>query len=101
MVQRLLQGGLVLSAAAMLTGLIFGLATAARAAPAVPLFDLLATRSAADTLMAVGVLALAVTPVLRVLSLLVLWARARDWRFAAVALLVVLLLSSAVLLGHG
>ena len=51
--------------------------------------------------MALGVLVLAATPLFRVLALVVLWTRERDWRFVVVALLVVATLSMAIVVGHG
>ncbi|HZU85458.1 MAG TPA: DUF1634 domain-containing protein [Polyangiaceae bacterium] len=56
---------------------------------------------AAGELVLAGIVILAATPVLRVVSLLVIWSRARDWRFAIVALAVVAIVSSAAILGRG
>jgi len=50
-------------------------------------------------LMALGLVILTVTPVLRVLLLAAGWAYARDWRFVAVAVGVVCMIVLGVLLG--
>lgn len=46
-----------------------------------------------------GVLVLAATPALRVVTLIVLWIRERDWKYAAVAVGVALVLTAAIALG--
>jgi len=46
-----------------------------------------------------GVLVLAATPGLRVVTLIVLWIRERDWKYAAVAVGVGLVLAAAIVLG--
>jgi uncharacterized membrane protein len=48
-----------------------------------------------------GLLVLMVTPIMRVVVLLVGWAARRDWLFAAVALVVLALLILSLLLGAG
>lgn len=50
--------------------------------------------------MALGLLVLLATPILRVLALVASFARDRDWRFAGVALGVALLLLVGILLGR-
>jgi hypothetical protein len=99
-VQRLLRSGLALSFGLMATGFVAKLAQGAHDAPAVRLFRL-GHGPGADTIMAVGVLVLALTPALRVLSLIVLWTRERDWRYVRVAIVVLLVLVAAALVGHG
>jgi uncharacterized membrane protein len=44
---------------------------------------------------------LALTPAVRVLALVVLWWKERDWRFVAVALAVVMTLGCGFFLGKG
>lgn len=100
-IQWLLRGGLIIAVVLMATGLAMKIAAGARHAPGVKMFSIGSTGSTADTLMALGVLVLALTPAFRVVALVVLWARERDWRFVAVACLVVVTLSIAVLIGHG
>ncbi len=100
-VQWLLRGGLVVAAVLMAIGLGMKVASGSRHADGTPMFSLGSSGSHADTVMGVGVLVLALTPAFRVLALVVLWGRERDWRFVGVALAVVVTLSCAVIIGHG
>lgn len=50
--------------------------------------------------MELGILVLLATPIVRVLLLAVGWSVARDWRFAAVAAAVALLLATGIVLGR-
>jgi len=50
---------------------------------------------------ALGIVVLALTPAFRVLALVGLWWRERDYRFVVVALAVVATLAASVLLGKG
>lgn len=50
-------------------------------------------------LCAIGILVLAATPAVRVIALIVLWVRERDWKYAAVAVTVAAVLTLAVALG--
>ncbi|MCZ7630872.1 MAG: DUF1634 domain-containing protein [Microthrixaceae bacterium] len=100
-VQLLLRIGLAVAVVLMLAGLVMKVASGSRESDGIRLFSIAAAASAADLTMALGVLVLAVTPVFRVLALVVLWTRERDWRFVAVAVAVVVVLALAVLLGHG
>jgi uncharacterized membrane protein len=90
-VHRVLLGGVVVSAALLIAGLTITLATGRES---VAHHDsLLAVASAAarldgPALTVLGLLALMVTPILRVIVLAIGWSLARDWRFAAVALVV-------------
>jgi uncharacterized membrane protein len=49
--------------------------------------------------MGLGILALGLTPAVRVLVLAAVWAHQRDWRFVAVAAVVVMTLAVATVLG--
>ena len=100
-VQWLLRAGLAISVALMAVGLVMKIASGSHRSHETKMFALGASGSTADTVMAIGVLVLALTPAFRVLALVVLWARERDWRFMGVALGVVVTLSAAVLIGHG
>jgi uncharacterized membrane protein len=100
-VQRVLRGGLAVAVALMTAGVVVKLAAGGDAARAVRLFRLGRRASAGDTLMAAGILVLALTPAFRVLSLIVLWARERDWRYVGVAVVVLIALLTAVAVGHG
>ncbi len=85
----------------MLTGLVMQLVQGAHRSRGVKLFALGGAHTHAELVMALGVLVLAATPAFRVLALLVLWSRERDWRFVGVAAAVVVTLSVAVVIGHG
>jgi uncharacterized membrane protein len=100
-VQWLLRIGLAISFVLMTVGLVMKLATGDQHSASVRLFELGRSMRTGDRLMAMGILVLAATPALRVVSLVVLWAWERDWRFVTVALVVVLTLASAIAIGHG
>ncbi len=100
-VQVLLRSGLAVAVVLMATGLVLKVASGSRHAVGTKLFSIGRGVSLADTVMALGVLVLAATPAVRVLALVVLWTRERDWRFVGVACAVVVTLSAAVVLGHG
>lgn len=100
-VQVLLRAGLVVAVVLMAVGLAMKIASGSHHSSEVKLFSLGDAGSSADLLMALGVLTLALTPAFRVIALVVLWARERDWRFVGVALAVIVTLSVAVLVGHG
>jgi hypothetical protein len=101
-VKWLLRGGLGLAAALMAAGLVVRVATGAVDAPGVPLPSLFgAGLPLGDRLMGLGALLLGLTPTLRVLTLVGLWTKERDWRFAGVAALVVVTLGVALALGAG
>ncbi len=91
--------GIVASACLLTAGLVVRLASGIYDAPATRPW-----RFEGDlglVLSTMGVTVLALTPALRVVALVVLWARERDWRFVAVALAVVATLSVGVVLGRG
>jgi uncharacterized membrane protein len=101
-VKALLRGGLGLSVGLMATGLVLRLASGATAAPGASLAQLFAGEVPwGDRLMGLGAVTLGLTPALRVLTLVALWTRERDWRFVAVAVLVVLTLGVSLALGVG
>jgi hypothetical protein len=101
LVKRALQAGLGASVALLAVG--FVLAMSEREAPAVGvrLHDLFEPMAPATRVSALGVLLLALTPTMRVVLLLVLWARERDFRFAAIAGVVFVILVGAVFAGAG
>jgi uncharacterized membrane protein len=94
-----LRSGLALSVVLLVSGLGIHLASGGVDAPSVPLWHL--EGDLGLVLMTLGVLVLAFTPALRVVALVFLWWRERDWRFVAVALAVVATLGVGVLLGKG
>jgi hypothetical protein len=101
-VQFLLQTGLVIATLLMTAGVVIKGLSGNFNAPAVGLFDLFRPElSLGDRLMAIGILALAATPAFRVVALLLLWFRERDWRFVAVAAIVMATLALAISLGGG
>ncbi len=99
-IQLVLRGGLAIAFALMAIGLAVSFAAGERTAPAVRLFDL-GHQTAGETIMALGVLVLAITPLLRVLTLIVLWAWERDLRFVAIAIVVLGVLVTSVVVGEG
>lgn len=100
-IQLVLRGGLVISFTLMLAGLAVKAVEGSDQAPATPLFSLGTEGDAGDIIMAVGILVLAATPAIRVFSLIVLWAREKDWHYTAVAVAVLVVLVAAAALGHG
>ncbi len=100
-VQVLLRSGLAVAVVLMAAGLSLKVISGSRQAVGTKLFSIGSGVSGADTVMALGVLVLAATPAVRVVALVVLWTRERDWRFVGVASAVVVTLGAAVVLGHG
>jgi uncharacterized membrane protein len=93
---------LALAVLLMLAGVLVNAFTHRLAANEVRLSEVLTPGLAlGNRLMALGVLVLGLTPIFRVLTLSVLWARARDWRFFFVAVAVLIVLSLAILCGGG
>jgi uncharacterized membrane protein len=99
-IQGVLRGGLALSVLAMAAGLVVRAASGRTDAPALSLFHLF-DGDLGLSLCGLGVLVLALTPALRVLVLLALWVREKDFRFVLVALVVLATLGAAVALGKG
>ena len=91
--------GLGLAVVLLGGGMLAGLATGAHDAPPARLWHL--DGGAGLVLTTLGVLVLAFTPAFRVLALVFLWWRERDWRFVAVALSVIATLAAGILLGKG
>lgn len=100
-IEWLLRGGLIVAVILMAIGLALKISSGADRSPPVKLFSISSAPTDGDRLMAIGVLVLAATPAMRVLALLWMWARERDWRFVGVACAVVVTLAVAVLVGHG
>lgn len=100
-VEWLLRGGLIVSVILMAVGLGLEIASGSERSPAVELFAIGDAPSDGNRLMAIGLLVLAATPALRVLALLWMWIRERDWRFVAIAAAVVVTLAVSVVVGHG
>ena len=101
-VQFLLRAGLALSGALMAAGFALQFAQGAlRSQGFAPRDLLVASLPLGERLMGAGILVLAATPAVRVLALLLLWTRERDFRFVAVALAVIATLAAAIALGGG
>ena len=99
--QWILRGGLAIACALLAVGLAIAIATGERVAVAVRLHHLFAEGTVADRVIALGLLLLAMTPVVRVLSLVGIYAIERDRKFATVAFVVVVVLGAAIMSGHG
>ena len=100
-VQWVLRGGLAIACVMLLIGMAIALAAGEHAAGAVRLHEVLSDGTVADRVIACGLLLLALTPVVRVLSLVAIWTLERDRKFALVALIVVVVLGAAIASGHG
>lgn len=100
-IQVLLRASLAGSVSLMLVGLVIWVAGGQRTAPPTTPSELFGTLEVGHRLMLAGLLLLAITPALRVMALLVLWARERAWRFAGTAALVLLVLGVALWAGGG
>jgi uncharacterized membrane protein len=100
-VQWVLRLGLALSCVLLAAGLAIALATGQHVAAPLRLHHILSDGTVADRVIALGLLLLAMTPVVRVLSLVVIYALERDRKFVIVALAVVAVLTAAILSGHG
>lgn len=99
-----LLSGMVISSALLISGIVAMLAQGSQQAPRQESLATLirdASRLDGPALTTLGLLALMVTPVLRVVVLLIGWALDRDWRFAAVAMVVLALLILSMSLGVG
>ncbi|MGE5184325.1 MAG: DUF1634 domain-containing protein [Acidobacteriota bacterium] len=101
LVQWVLRGGLALATLLLAVGLVLALASGDHTAVPVRLHDVLSEGATADRLIAIGLVLLAFTPVVRVLSLVVIWAIERDRKFVLVGLAVVAVLAAAIATGHG
>jgi hypothetical protein len=99
-VQLLLRIGLGTAAVLMGTGLLAALASGPQPSPPLQIGDLWHRDLALSVrLCGIGILVLSATPAVRVIALIVLWVRERDWKYAAVAVAVAAVLTLAVALG--
>lgn len=101
-VQRILQIGLGLAVSLMVGGIVAQLALDPDLPAAALSLEGLVDPDAGlpARLLGWGVFVLALTPVVRVVSLIVLWVRMKDWLYAAVSITVLLTLALAVAVGH-
>lgn len=99
-IQLLLRGGLAFSVALMAMGLVVNLTQNEMTPVAVPLVQVFSpVLPLGNRLLGLGVLALAITPALRVVTLLYLWGKERDYRFMLVAAVVMFTLALSIFLG--
>lgn len=101
-VQWLLRAGLTLAAALMLAGVVAALLGGRLPTAVWRPAELLSGREPLSArLSGLGILVLAATPALRVVTLIVLWTRERDWKYVAVAVTVAAVLTLAIIVGGG
>ncbi|HZD56294.1 MAG TPA: DUF1634 domain-containing protein [Anaerolineales bacterium] len=103
-VHRLLMVGLVTSAALMLTGLGLDLFLHRDVPTAVPDVREVFRRVAVlrpSGFLALGLLALIATPILRVATSVVIFIFERDWRYTFITFLVLMIVVTSVILGSG
>lgn len=101
-VHRTLLAGLVVSGVLLATGLAIMLIQGNEQAPRFESFAALlqeAGQFQGPAVTTLGLLALMITPILRVVVLLIGWSIRRDWRFAGVALAVLVLLCISLGIG--
>ena len=103
-VQRLLQGGMVLSVLLLLAGMLAAFSHEQIVSRGLPLFGIVSAARAGEVgeaVAALGVLVLAATPVARVVALAGLWAREKDFRFMWISLAVAAILTFSILCATG
>ncbi len=83
----------------MAGGLVVDAAPGELDAASVCLGGILRDREAGDRMMAAGILVLSLTPLVRVATLIAVWAREGDRRFVAVGLAVMAVLAASLTLG--
>lgn len=101
LIARILQSGLVVASVLLFIGTALHAARGDTSAPAVKLFDVFRAPDLGIVLASLGVVVLGLTPMVRVVALVVLWIRDRDWRFVAVAFAVIVTLTAALVTGRG
>lgn len=100
-IQWVLRGGLAISAVLMAIGLVIAIAGGEHGRTAVHLMRVFSEGSVGDRLVAVGLALLALTPVVRVLALVLIWLAERDRRFAVIGAIVLAILAFSIVTGHG
>jgi uncharacterized membrane protein len=98
-VQGALRAGLFASFALLVAGMVVASFEHASAGP-VSLAALFGRVPLGSRLMGFGILVLGLTPVVRVMLLVLLWVREHDYRHAAIAGVVLVILIASVVLGH-
>lgn len=100
---RLLVGGVMLSSVLMLLGLLAGWISGAGIPDALPALQEvlpLALRFQPGGLLALGLLVLIATPILRVVGSVIGFLIERDYRYALITFIVLLIVLSSILLGE-
>ncbi len=100
-IQFLLQGGLIVSIVLMFLGVVLNIYGGHVQILNLGFSDLFSSTTAvADRFLVWGIFILALTPVFRVIALLFLWMKERDWKFVAVAFFVLITLSISIFRKH-
>jgi uncharacterized membrane protein len=103
-IHKLLTVGLAASTAAMLAGIVLDLADHADEPSLVPHFTEVLQRILAlqpSGFLALGLIILILTPILRVAGSFIAFLYERDWRFAGLTFLVLVILALSVMFGRG
>jgi uncharacterized membrane protein len=96
--------GLVISSVLMVAGLVLDVWLHRQVPTAVPSISDAIGRvlvGRPSGLLALGLLTLIATPIVRVLGAVAAFAHARDWRYAGISLIVLIIVITSVLLGRG
>jgi uncharacterized membrane protein len=100
-----LLGGLLISGSLLILGATTSLAShevrSPERLPGVEAILSQAIHGHGSAILNLGILILMLTPILRVIVLAVGWSLQREWRFAAIAFLVLALLATSMVLGTG
>lgn len=96
MIQWVLRGGLATSALLIVTGLVVALVTGTPIGSPVRLGHVLSDSTIEDRIIALGLIALALTPFLRVTALIAIWSHQRDARFVALSVVVAAILIASI-----
>ncbi len=100
-VARILRVGLSVAGSLFALGILVRLARGERSADVIRLFDRWYAGELGNALLALGVVVLAATPLVRAVALVGLWTRQKDYRYAAAAAFVVAMLGVAIAVGKG
>ena len=100
-IQWLLRSGLAVSSTLIVIGLAMAVSHGLVISNAVALSQIFSGATLAERVIALGLVGLAVTPVLRVVALIAIWLTQRDYRFALLGCVVLLVLVASALHGGG
>lgn len=100
-IQWVLRGGLALAVVLLVIGLVLAIAGGEHGRAAVHLGHVFSEGSVGDRFVAVGLALLALTPVVRVLALVLIWLAERDRKFALIGAIVLAVLAFSIATGHG